>query len=178
VYVPDGAGPELSRGEITFTRDKKSLSELSPEERYILGGAKVSDLPDSRWLLPWADQIFNLALAYHTQHGKLPAVLDEAAIRSIPYYSAITAAELDVYRNPFSGNWPRLDASAPSPGDMFIKVLNETELVEYARLLGRWQAWFGGAAEKKLCSPVFYQRIYGTNGPIYESLPHVTCGSE
>jgi hypothetical protein len=175
VYVPESENPDLSRGDITFTRDKTPRSLLSVEEIYIVAGARVSDYPDKRQLDPWASQVFRMILAYVVEHGEVPLVLDDRGIRSIPYYSQISDEELAVYRNPFTGEWPRLDAQNPSPGDMYVKVLNEAEKVEYARLLGLWEVWFGQGKGRRLCSPVFYQRVYGRNGPIYESLPTVTC---
>lgn len=178
VYVPDGTDAAISRGDITFTANKTPLSSLSLEEIFIVAGAKVSDLPDGRSLDPWASLIFRMLLAYHNEHGALPAVLDEAAIRSVPYYRHSSAAEIDVYRSPFTGAWPRLSAAEHSPGDIYTRVLSDAEKAEYARILGRWEAWFGQGSGQQLCSPVFYLRIYGKDGPIYESLPHATCPSK
>lgn len=116
-------------------------------------------------------------MAYEREHKRIPAVLDETAIRSIPYYENISVAELELCRNPFTGEWPRLNSHTLSPGDLYMKVLNEEEKRHFAETLGWTDIWFGdeGASGKKLCSPVFYQRIYGRTGPIYESLPYVTC---
>jgi hypothetical protein len=177
VYVPDGTDPAISRGDITFTGNKPPVAELCAEEIYIVAGAKVSDFPDGRSLDPWADQTMRMIMAYERTHSTLPRVLDEAAIRSIPHYKFWSDEELSVYRNPFTGQWPQLDATEASPGDMYVKVLSEAEKVEYARILGRWEEWFGTGSGKKLCSPVFYQRIYGRMGPIYESLPTVSCAN-
>jgi hypothetical protein len=123
-------------------------------------------------------QTFKAVLAYERAHGRIPAVLDEEALRSIPGYTAWFEREpgmIDVFRNPLTGAWPRLDAQEHSPGDMFIRILNEAEKVQYARMMGLWEVWFGTGPGERLCSPVFYQRIYGWDGPIYESLPNVTC---
>jgi hypothetical protein len=181
VYGPDRGLVGLSRGDITFTRGKTPADQLKPDEIYILAGAKSSNLPSGRALDPWSGQILLAVMAYEREHGKIPPVLDEAALRSIPSYQAWFRHEpgmIEVFRNPLTGQWPRLDAATPSPGDMYIRVLTEIEKVEYSRHLGVWDVWFGKGPGEKLCGPVFYHRIYGWNGPIYESLPYMTCPSK
>lgn len=178
VYDPDSGPVDWSRGDITFTRGKTPASQLSAAEIYIVAGAKSSNLPNRQSLNPWADQVFTAVAAYHKEHGSIPALLDEAALRSIPRYRHWLDDALSVYRNPLTGAWPRLDAQQPAPGDVYIRVLSSVEKAEYARLLGTWSVWFGKGSGEKLCSEVFYQRVYGWNGPIYESLPHITCSSQ
>jgi hypothetical protein len=176
VYHPEHAATEMSSGDITFTAPKPPVASLTPAEIYMVAGSKGSNLPGGEDLDPWVGQTIRMIMNLERVNGSLPNVLDDSAIRSIPYYKDWPSAELDVYRNPLTGAWPRLDAIQPSPGDMYVRKLTESEKQTFARKLNQEDVWMKTSGPgKHLCSPVYYHRVYGWNGPLYESLPFITC---
>jgi hypothetical protein len=176
VYVPGATDASISINELTFGQIKKPRERLTPEEIYIVGGSKQSNFADRRSLSPWATDVITMVFRYYKVHNKVPEILDDTAIRSIPYYEKWPSGELDLYRNPFSGSWPRLNATVPVPGDMYVRQLNDTEMRHFAKIMAQEEAWFGNGPGQHLCGPVLYQRVYGTDGPIIESIPHILCG--
>jgi hypothetical protein len=96
-------------------------------------------------------------------------------LRQIPQLSQASDEFLSIYSNPLTGGWPRLNATSPSPGDLFIKPLDQEEMRYYANKSRTYTAqWYKGiepgspTPHKKLDGKVWYVRMYGLHGVLCE----------
>ena len=179
-----GAPEEWSIGDVQFydPQSKPPLESLTDTERYMLAGTVDSSLPSGSALGPWFQQVYMAALKLYQRHGSIPEVLDPDQLRELPEFAQIPQGLLDVYRNPLTGEWPRLRSMDPSPGDLFIHVLSDSEMQFIAqRSPYRQKLWFGGKALNgdvnweqnksiKLIERPFYIRLYGWNGVLWAGL--------
>jgi hypothetical protein len=184
----NGPPTSWSHGEMTFIdpEDKPALDSLTQLERYMLAGAKGSNTSTGNELPAWLEAIFLATSKYYAEYGAVPPVLDETALRSIRGFETMPGELLDVYRNPLTGQWPRLDAQSLSPGDVFIFPLDESERNFIAeRSPYHYKLWVENIAGDwgnldqydnyadafnqgvQLTGPPFYMRVYGFNGVIW-----------
>lgn len=183
-YSPNwGMKPEWGIDDLTFTQPKPEWNDLTQMEQYILAGVSRSGLPSGEPLDPWTTDIFRVVRAYYEEYGQIPQVLNDEIIRSTPGYKNISESRLAVYRNPLTGDWPLLNASTPSPGDVYIRSLTHNEMGHFAVLVPYYQhLWFDGlslnsegdySVSSQLASDVYYIRVYGWSGPIVETFQYV-----
>lgn len=187
-----GATPEDNINDLTFLGldERPQASQLTALENYMLAGA--DDPATSQMaLLPWYLDVATAAGRIYDATGKLPAVLDDTALRSIPGWEQVGEEELALYRNPLTGNWPRLDAVEPSPGDLYLRPLTEVEKQWLAsRHLAYQKCWYEGLGfdsaayesglayedcftkSERLVGQVYYLRMYGWNQTLLTTLPY------
>jgi hypothetical protein len=163
-----GFYPEDSYGQIEFYA-LPDASSLSLTERYIVNGLKIS--PDDVLAQPWWLSVTMYARAHYDKYGKLPGVLEDAAIAKAlgkPVGSLPSSTKLAL-KNPFNDLPPRLDAIDMSTGDLFMRPLTPAEMRHLAsRKPHLMDYWFngikhlenGGVQKVKAGTP-FYVRIYG-----------------
>lgn len=182
-----GLAPECSIGDITFTRSFPDPSTLSSEELYILSGSTNSAFGHP--LKPWRQQIRRLVQALHENLGYIPDRLTEELVRSVVCESSqVDDLWVEQFKNPLTGEFPRLDASEFSPGDLYIRALSEQEKQHIASLIDVYysiwydSAWFNPAEEMwenaELSGDVYYVRIYGWNGVLVEGIEFLTVGDD
>lgn len=186
-------GPDENYGEITFVagQDKPALDSLTDMERYLVGGIHRSRKGGS--MLPWYQHVYFAACAYYKLTGQWPRVLSIDELKQLPELKRRPAAELEIYRNPLTGNWPRLDAKELSPGDMYLKPLTPEEMRHFAdENAGFQRVWFDGVGTDwdamqrgesfaqsqtkrvTLMGPVCYVRVYGLNGVLMTDFVYAT----
>lgn len=178
-----GLPAALSTGEFLFLdeADRQSRAALSQPELYMLVGTSRSS--GRGGLSPWYMSVYFAASAYFQAYGVIPETLGPAELQRL--YPSAPADRLDVYRNPLTGDWPRLNSATHSPGDMYLKVLSQNEVEWFAdRHSGLRAIWFETStphpddiragmtpetARKlrvNLAGPPIYMRLYGSSGVI------------
>jgi hypothetical protein len=167
--------PAWDFGDIVMTGNKPEPGSLTQLEKYMVAGTSASALPNGLGLAPWKQEVWAAVAAYYRIYGKVPARLTPDALLQLPQLSSANDQFLSIYRNPLTGEWPRLDARNPAPGDVFIKPLNPAEMRYYANMSKRYTAeWYGGAdpyaaqPHKRLDGKVWYVRVYGLHGILCE----------
>lgn len=178
-----GADPAWSYGDLTFTRPYPDAASLTPGERYILFGAtSANGLPGIRRnLSPWYVDLWQLVSAIHARDGYIPAQLDEALVRSVARDpDGVSANWVELHKSPLTGNFPRLDASSFSPGDVYIRALTESEMQHFASRVNTYnREWYmdqvrdprsGEWVPGHLVGVVYYIRVYGESGVLFENL--------
>lgn len=165
-------------GNIIMTDIKPEPETLSPLELYMVAGVNSSSLPGGLPLRSYWMEVWTVASRYYESFGSMPAVLDEKHLRRLPDLNQLDAEMLSVYRNPLTGEWPRLDAQQHSSGDFYIKPLSLPEMRYYAILQPTWNAqWFDGqltgapsdlGVNAALDGKVYYVKMYGLKGVLYE----------
>lgn len=179
-----GCSPDESFDDIQFTRPLPDPASLDHAERYMLAGLNRYQGDYGR--ASWFDDIMRYVTAYYDQHQSVPPVLTEEVLRSVcANADECTSADFDWYRSPIHGDWPRLDAREFSPGDLYVKVLSDSEIdrrcvndKNLEALVKRGEATnpvTGESYSVHLWSPVMYVRMYGRNGVILSGI-HVTFG--
>src|SRR5690349_11405864 len=93
LYHADQDMADISNGDIVFSRGRTPISELTPEEGYMLAGVKSSDLPDKRPLLSWVSTMFAFYSNYYLQYGEMPKVADPPTIRKVKQFRNIDDAQ-------------------------------------------------------------------------------------
>jgi hypothetical protein len=182
-----GLPASLSTGDYLFLEeaDRQDRSQLSQSELYMLVGTSRS--AGRGGLSPWYMSVYFAASAYHQSFGQLPSTLGLAELQKL--YPSAPVEKLDVYRNPLTGQWPRLNASAHSPGDMYLKVLSQSDMAWFGeRHSGLSAIWFQNShpnpddiragmtpdtARKLglgLAGPPIYMRLYGSSGVLKTDL--------
>jgi hypothetical protein len=178
--------PDEGIGDLTFIGldDKPAWQDLSPMEQYMLGG--VDGRPTAGKVMPpWHMEVYAVAARYWAEYGNLPDVLDDAAIRRVPGFEQAQGIQMDELRNPLTGEWPRLNAQSPSPGDLYLRPLTDDEMSYFAIKCPSYRHhWFESKAFDKdkydsglpngqcwtrdveLSTRPFYVRVYGNSGPI------------
>jgi hypothetical protein len=165
--------PDWDFGEIRMTDIKPDPATLSDMERYMVAGTATSTLPNGLGLLPWKQEIWSAVVNYYDTFGTVPTELNPQVLRQIPGLANASDEFLQIYSNPLTGAWPRMDASTQSPGDVFIRPLTETEMRYYGtRSRTYWQEWFNGTdlhhRKRRLDGKVWYVRVYGLHGVLCE----------
>lgn len=171
-----------SQGELQFysVDQRVPYDSLSDSEFYMASGAYR---PDGMFEIPWRIRVLTLVDAYFRQYGSLPAVFDDAAIRTIAGREHATDAELAWYRSPVSGEWPQLTNPAAIPGNIYVHPLSTPEKVYLSQFNEGWKrSWFHDLEFSKelydqgndwydcftkvnpIVGEIWYFRIYGENG--------------
>ena len=187
-YFPaEGINPEWSKDDLVFTRPKPAWEELSRNEKYIIAGLSPECAEDGVSILPWGTEVAIAAMKLYEHHGHIPAILTPDELRLLEEFQNVDEQELDVFRNPITGNWPLLKSSSQSPGNLYIRALTFDEMMYFAKLDSYYNMlWFhnmdfgtdGELVCAQLKSHVFYIRIYGLNEPIVENLNYMTATPE
>jgi hypothetical protein len=179
--------PECSIGDITFTRSFPDPSTLSSEELYILSGSTGSALGHP--LKPWRKDVSRLVQALHVNLGYIPDQLTEELVRSVVCESSqVDDLWVEQFKSPLTGEFPRLDASEFSPGDLYIRALSEQEKQHIASFIDIYysfwydSAWFNPEEDMwekaELSGDVYYVRIYGWNDVLIEGIEFHTVGDD
>lgn len=159
--------------DLTFPAigESPSFDQLTFLEIYMVCGVVWEVDGRQHGLNPWSTLIYQAVEKFYEEFAYVPDILDEPTLRSIPGFEDIPAEKLAEYRNPLTGDWPRMDARAFSPGDCYIRPLTEDEMVHFAGLNETYRNhWYDGQAYSltkdeyvpvQLLSEPFYVRIYG-----------------
>jgi hypothetical protein len=137
-------------GEIKFYGNPDP-AKLTLAERYLLFGAMSKD--GRITIRPQWEMVRMIATVHEARHGQLPGAMDAAMINAA-YSELLDDASVAEYRNPITGEFPRIDAVEFSPGDMYFKRLTPEEL---AAVLGDPTDMPADAAAGK----AYYVRVYG-----------------
>src|SRR5690606_35739049 len=101
-------------------------SSLTDLEKYIISGAEAD--ASGSYLRPWVTEVFDILDIHRQKNGSLPAVLDEAAIRSCFEGSQAPTWMLERLKSPLTGSYPRTDQLNFSPGDIYCRQLTDSEI--------------------------------------------------
>jgi hypothetical protein len=143
--------------------EKPAFESLTEAEVLMLGGSRVSR--GNEHLNPYWIEITTLAGRYYNEYQVLPSALDPTTIRQIPRFYGASDEELELYRNPLSGDWPRVDAeNTPSPGDFYMRVLTPEEAQRYSKTAKESIAFRSGQPSGDLF--ILYGRMYGEKAPL------------
>ncbi|MDQ3024373.1 MAG: hypothetical protein M3R04_08340 [bacterium] len=191
---PDQAPASWSYGELTFLGPDKfpAVEDLTDVERYMLAGTATSPFSSKAGLPSWHMSVWAAVHRIYNETGAVPDRLTPEVLRASPAYSSLSDAGLDVFRNPITGEWPRLNAKQFSPGDVYMHPLTQDEMRHYAGLTPSYRLqWFEGkgldreklsrggnvdemyTADYTLEGPVWFVRIYGEKGVILNTITYV-----
>ena len=170
-------------GDLTFGSCQLTVSDLSPAELYILHGASGSSYGTGNCLCEWYHDIFMISNAIRSQTGSLPEQLNVEVI-SLATGPDPNTNKFDHLKSPITNEFPRLDAVTFSPGQVYMRVLTESEMYEFASMVPEYQQiWFDGEVIDpdtcevieyvKLISPVYYMRVYGEQGILIETFQYL-----
>lgn len=109
-------------------------------------------------MAPWWLAIYNICTEYERIVGTLPDLMDEEALRRIPRLQDATLLHLSEFRNPITGEWPRVNASYFSPGDVYIRKLTAADKRHYEALNPAYKLYWSLRGPDTV---VYYLRIYG-----------------
>lgn len=177
-----GLPDEMSYGDITFSAPYPDPSTLSDSEKYIISGTQSSEKGGG--LAPWRRAIFNAVNGIYVNTGNVPPELTPGLLSAVMDVNEATASgSIDQFRSPITGEFPRLDASYFSPGQVYIHLLTEGEKQYFAGTYQVYQDnWFDGISRNpatgemmpiEITGGVFYIRIYGESDVIYEGIEYV-----
>jgi hypothetical protein len=173
-----GWGSEANINDLTFVKPLPSPDSLTHEERYMLAGLKNGPTTVGR-LPSWRSDLFSTVNTYYAKYHVIPDRLNEDMITNL--YGARTPANLqyEFLRSPITGEYPRLNATDFSPGDVYIRPLTDDEIQHFCKydwmlndlvqkhsLMDPAQ----GPRTVSLMGSVFYVRIYGYKGVIDNSI--------
>ena len=171
-----GYGPEYSIGDLVFTGSFPDPATLTEQERYIIAGAEGA--PD-RAQLSWSSEIVLFLISYNSLHGEMPKMIDREAILSTSIDDSIFDTRLELFKSPITGDYVRTDAYNFEPGQLYCRMLNETEMRHIADINSQFRRlWFesamydpdGNYVPVSVKGAPLYIRIYGFNGVIYEGI--------
>jgi hypothetical protein len=167
---------EDSYNEITFMPESEypDFDSLTQLEQYMLLGVSSSDLSGSPALPPWTTTILAWVAKYYAVYGSVPDTITPDIIRSLPGFEEFEDEAFQAEFNPLTGAYPRLNATQPSPGDLYIHALSEQELRHFVTLGYTYlqpstnghelDVYWPSLGTSERVSPVFYIRMYGYNG--------------
>ena len=172
-------GEEWNFGDVQLALPLQTPDSLTDLEWYIVNGAETC--PFSEYgMAAWYYQIAEYVHQYYTKHGVIPEQFGPEILSMCPGLHHVDPRAADIYRNPFTGEWPRLDAREQSPGDVFVKILTEEEALHFAMLKPNLYAYcnthiynhpiHGPTRIKPAHKGVLYIRVYGLQGVIVNML--------
>jgi len=176
-----GLGPEYDVNDLYFVKPLPDPDTLSNAEKYILAGLTQDGPGNMR--RPYYTEICEAVFGYYLKTGEiLPAVSAEMHAELIcggP--DKLTAEMLEPMKSPITGEFPRLDATAFSPGDFYIRPLSKEEVAYIASKSDSLKAlWFDGVLEdpidgndqqvRLIGDTILYVRVYGENEVILTKL--------
>jgi hypothetical protein len=184
----------LDVNDLTFVEpeDQTPISNLSNIERYMVGGVQDSSLGGS--LGPWYVSVYWAAISYYKKYGTLPDTLSLDILKQIPATQNLKPDMLEIYRNPITGEWPKLNSTVFSPGNLYMRPLTTPEMQYFAFYdTSCRKIWFDNVTldvecikkgcppqdcdtvPVKLDTPPFYLRVYGKSSILFTSiLTHAT----
>ena len=176
--LPDWYGEPLrldssaSFGRVQFVDAFPEVADLSDTEKYMIAGTEYSLLRGPGYG-PWYLEIMNYCMYCARTGGEIPAILDPSLFAFDAEYGDTSVSE--VFRNPLTNEYPRLDAQTFSPGDLLVFPLNESEMQFYADNYGYRSAWFldDGSLNPSLQGQVFFVRMYGEDEVIWQNLHYL-----
>jgi hypothetical protein len=178
-----GLGSEYDINDLYFIRPLPDQSLLTETEKYMLAG--LAPQGPQTLQRSWISEIFRMVDGYYGRYGVIPGVFSPEIVRANALEpEGILEEHLEIFRNPITGEYPRLDAIDFSPGDVFIRALSEDEKAYLASIdpifKGHWYEGVGtnlATGEKQriemLSSAVFYMRVYGYSEIIHTGLFYV-----
>lgn len=168
-----------SLGEVQFLPLEKRVpyDQLSNLDKRVIAGAVSED--GSRKRRPWISGILSMAMYYYMERGYLPQTVSVEDIASLKKFSTgyLPESYFEKYRNPYTGAWPRLNATENSRGDMYLKVLTKAEKIFLSNQFPHFRKSFfldlpeGVEIEDQV---VIYYRIYGDKGTMLTALFYPT----
>ncbi len=174
-----GTHADQSIGDVIFYTPYPS--ELSDAEKYIVAGTVDSPQGDGG-MGPWWFNVVSIAIAYYNKNGELPQEINEDVLKSVAWQpAAMNMGAMQWYKSPVSEQFPKLDATEFSAGDMYIKVLSEAELdtlsqtdlyLDAIHNRGKSYGSVDSSDEEValLTSPILYVRVYGEQEVIMSRL--------
>jgi len=173
-----GRPPECNINDLTFSPSYPDPAALTDIERYMIVGCTNSSLGYA--LQPWYDEVFMAVNAIYSHSDSVPPQLSEELIRSISVCpESVPEEHINIFRNPITGEFPRLDAAEFSPGDVYIRILTPEEREHFAALSalddgiwdrGEFTTPLGDTIQVELTTEVYYMRVYGLTAPIIERI--------
>jgi hypothetical protein len=162
-YLYETGDAAKSSGDLLFygPLGKPAFESLNETELLMLGGSRTSQ--GNEHLNPYWIEITTLAGRYYAECQVLPAVMDPIAIRRIPRFRGARDEDLELYRNPLSGKWPRLKAKTLSPGDFYLRILKPAEARRFAKESPNSLAFTAGPLDDLF---IVYGRMYGEKAPL------------
>ena len=178
-----GMPVEWSFGNVQLTDRRVPLAELTSEECYILAGVKTCRWSDEAGLEPWKITLFSIVNKFVKAHGYIPDQMTPELIRSIPGYENTSDDRLDLYRSPITDDWPKLNCEAFNPGNVYMVKLTPAEIDHFAELIPEYaemwgdNCWWDPSDGEYKCidikTPIYFMRIYGQTGVLYEGIDFV-----
>jgi hypothetical protein len=173
--------PEWTQGDMYFmgSADKQRWADLDPMEQYIIAGADDPTKDGENFVMPWSTVVFSAVCSFYTRFGYIPDQLGPEELVKVLGRVGAHGFYYEIYRNPLTGEWPKLKVEDPAPGDVYIRPLSPDEMRHYADLDSQYDfMWYPhqrtpetvkleqlyGALQ--LSTPVFYMRIDGWDGPL------------
>lgn len=167
-----------SYGDLTFSSPYPDPESLTDAERYIVAGA----MNGSTHVAPWHEVVFSAVLAIYSKRGYIPPQLTEEEFMSLWPNSEVEPEVLSYYTSPITNELPRLDAVDFSPGQVYIRTMNEDDIVHFAELVPTYQqnlvdhVWQNPDTNQfepiEILGEVFYIRLYGERSVIYEEIKY------
>lgn len=129
----------------------------------------------------WYMVICETVSAYRQRTGTMPVEYSAEIIKALlPEGQEVGEDELAVFRSPITGEFPKLNATGFSAGDLYIRPLTEDEKEHIASLDEHYRTmWYDGLElgpiteayhNIMLITDVYYVRVYGYNDVIHTGL--------
>jgi hypothetical protein len=176
-----GLPSEANFAEIDFTAEYPDPGSLTAAERYMIAGTKTSSFGPG--LQPWYQTIMSAVRVYYKNHQEVPDELTLQDIREMTSGQPDSDWE-EIYKSPITGEFPRLKELENSPGNLYVRVLTSEEVDHLSKFWpGLRKLYFesisinphsGEATKIELTSPIFFVRVHGYEGAIWESLSYST----
>jgi hypothetical protein len=171
---------EWSYRDITFVEAYPDPATLSDAEKYMLRGCSDAAGEPNGW--PWLTLVMYYARLYYSRFGALPEQLtpDVCAAAYGKSVDQLPPGDLEWLVSPLTGDYPYLSAESFSPGNVYLRILTDDEMMHFASLAEWYRtAWYEGYIisggekhEVTYIPPVFYIRVYGTMGVIHNALTY------
>lgn len=167
---------ECEINDLTFPAHP-SRDDLTQTERYMIRGTKTG--PWNSGLPTWWMRVARIAMAYHEKFDSIPPVLTRQEFLDVMEGSNIPdTARIQEYYNPVTNEWPRLDATEFSAGDLYMRPLTQAEKEHIAlhddHFRNLWQKNqvydTVGYVPIELLTDIYYVRVYGESGVIHSQL--------
>lgn len=180
--------PEADFAEIRFTHDFPPPETLSPAEQFVVAGSLDAPGSPDVGLQPWWQYVVLAVRSYYSKYGHVPPALSQDILEDLYGNTVLPSPDwLEMFKSPLTDQFPRLDALQNSPGDLYIRELSEPEIADLSQYdLSLHTIYYehrfypnGMYADPELrstqpyenvthVSPVFFVRVHGWNGVIWE----------
>jgi len=174
-----GMGAEFDINDLYFVKPLPDPATLSEIEKYMLRGL-AEDNPGGA-MRSWYTVICETVSAFHLRTGTMPVEYSaEIVMALLPEDRELPDENLDVFRSPITNEFPKLNATEFSAGDLYVRTITEEEKTYIARIDDKYkQMWFDGVQYDPiteaynnivLITDVYYVRVYGYNDVIHTGL--------